>query len=193
MSSMANMAGKEIAKTSTTAPAIRWSEPSLPEKLNAQVSSGESLFDLPVPSPQDAAALRVAIDAAAPPMPEKRQVEVMLTKLSVALPKAQTSAAEAGERLDLYWAGLKDIALPDLHFAFDALIKTARFFPTVAEVRAAAAPPMNMRAYRLSRMRMLLKRHDREWRPDPEALTDEERGEVRAFLAKPFAEPPPAQ
>src|SRR3546814_2578563 len=86
----------------------------------------------------------------------------MLGKLASALPKAKIDDAEAEARLAIYWSALRDIPLPDLRQAYDRLLKTSRFFPTIEEIRAAAHPSMAMRSYKRMRMQMLITRHDRE-------------------------------
>src|SRR3546814_5429429 len=70
----------------------------------------------------------------------------MLVKLAIALPNAKIDDAEADARLEIYWSALRDIPLPDLRQAYDRLLKTSRFFPTIEEIRAAAHPSMAMRS-----------------------------------------------
>src|SRR3546814_14788344 len=106
----------------------------------------------------------------------------MLGKLAIALPKAKIDDAEADARLEIYWSALRDIPLPDLRQAYDRLLKTSRFFPTIEEIRAAAHPSMAMRSYKRMRMQMLITRHDREWQPDGEPLTDAERREMQKII-----------
>src|SRR3546814_4691303 len=92
-----------------------WSEPLLPVKLNAAVESNESLFDLPVPAPHHRAALQAALDAGEPPLPSLEQVENMLGKLAIALPKAKIDDAEADARLEIYWSDRKSTRLTSSH------------------------------------------------------------------------------
>src|SRR3546814_17889776 len=106
----------------------------------------------------------------------------MLGKLAIALPKAKIDDAEADARLEIYWSALRDIPLPDLRQAYDRLLKTSRFFPTIEEIRAAAHPSMAMRSYKRMRMQMLITRHDREWQPDGEPLPDETRREMQTII-----------
>src|SRR3546814_4290296 len=90
--------------------------------------------------------------------------------------------AEADARLEIYWSALRDIPLPDLRQAYDRLLKTSRFFPSIEEIRAAAHPSMSMRSYKRMRMQMLITRHDREWQPAGAPLTDAEPREMQQII-----------
>lgn len=98
-------------------------------------------------------------------MPDIDQVETMLAKLSLALPKAKASDIEVDERLNIYWAELKGHALPDLQRAYSVLLQTCTFFPTIAEIEAAVAPIRAKRMARANRADMLIMKHEREWSP----------------------------
>lgn len=138
-----------------------------------------------MPQPRHRAALQAFVDAhAGIPMPGPDDVDGMLTRLAIALPRSKTDMATADAKLDIYGEALDDVALPDLQAACAALIRTARFFPTVAEIRAAAAPTAQRRAWMLSRARMLIWRHDRHWRPEPPPLTEAEQRELSAILRR---------
>src|SRR3546814_14612683 len=105
----------------------QWSEPLLPVKLNAAVESNESLFDLPVPAPHHRAALQAALDAVEQPLQRLEQVENMLGKLAIALPKATLDDAEADVRLALYLTALREIPLSDMCQAYNRILKTSHF------------------------------------------------------------------
>lgn len=173
----------------TTKSVTQWREWSLPDKLNGLVSRGSSFDHMPVIGPKSAAELRRFIEHSAPPLVQRNQVDTMLAKLSIALPKSQSSEAEAIERLDLYWQALKHHALVDLHQAFGELLRTCRFFPTIAEIEAAVKPIAGRRTSRIVQARMLLLKHDREWKAP--ILDDEleDPAAVAAFLSEVRAGP----
>lgn len=148
----------------------------MPEKLNALLASD----DLPVVGPVTAATLRDFADQPDPPAATQDQVEVMIGKLAMATAQPKVSDAEARERIELYWRALRDIPLADLHAAFDHLLKTARFLPTPAEVRQAAAPSLNRRLWLKFRAKRLVALHEREWREPFEMVKPED---VQALLA----------
>lgn len=167
----------------TTKSVTQWREWSLPDKLNDLVNRRSSLSDMPVIGPKSASELRRFAEHPLPPIARKDQIEVMLAKLSVALPKAQASEAEVNERLDLYWQALKHHALVDLHQAFGDLLRTCRFFPTIAEIEAAVKPIAGRRLSRVTQARLLLLKHDREWTPP---IADDDLADpvaVKALLA----------
>ena len=168
--------------TTTTNRVTPWSEPQLNDRLNALVSTNDPGAYLPIVGPNSAAALRTYLDAATPPMPTIDHVDSMLAKLSMALPKAQVSKAEARERLEIYWRALKGISLPDLHHAFAKLIKTARFFPSAAEIMDIAAETARVRNSRRAIAQQLIWKHEREWRPPPEPLTDDQKTQLSTIL-----------
>lgn len=169
----------------------RWSEPQLPARLHAAVAGTENVFTLPVPQPRHRDVLQAFVDAhAGLPMPSVDEVEGMLTRLAIALPRAKTDGAVAEAKLDIYGEALADVALPDLQAAYAKLIREARFFPTVAEIRAAAAPTANRRAWALARAKALIGRHEREWRPEAEPLTAAEQDELSRILTRTAARHP---
>lgn len=96
----------------------------------------------------------------------------MLGRLSLALPKAHMSDAEAKARVDLYWRALSRHALVDLREAFDVILRTCRFFPTIMQIEEAIAPIRARRMARVNRATMLILKHEREWRPPLESLID---------------------
>lgn len=155
----------------------------MPEKLNALVLNGERHSDLPVVGPKSAQALRDFLDSPEPPTAEQKQIEGMLVKLAIALPKAQSSEAEAHARLDIYWQALRDIPLTDLHYAFSKLVQQAKFFPTVKEILDAAAYPAAARSYRKGRARTLLLKHEREWKAPGAMIGDAERAQAADMIA----------
>jgi hypothetical protein len=89
----------------------------------------------------------------------------MVTKMSLAYPNARLSDVEATERMQLYAELLRDIPFDILSSAFRRVVQTNRFFPTVAEIREAAAPGLAARRGTIVGLRLLLHKHDREWSP----------------------------
>ncbi|MEO7469813.1 MAG: hypothetical protein ABIV36_22620 [Sphingobium limneticum] len=146
-----------------------------------------SLSEMPVVGPVTAQHLRHFVSASVPPSPEIEQVETMLAKLSVALPKAKSSDIEADERIDIYWTVLKGYALPDLQAAYRVLLLTCEFFPTIAEIEAAVAPIRAKRMARANRADMLIMKHEQEWRPPQPLLTVDEAARLGRILAAPLA------
>lgn len=159
----------------------------MPDKLNALVEQGLSLSEMPTVGPVSAGHLQAYVDASVPPAPQLGQIETMIGKLSIALPKREMSDEEANERLDLYWQALKGHALPDLQQAFMSLLRTCKFFPTIAEIEAAVAPIRGRRTRRLVAARLLLLKHEREWQPAGEPLTLEEVKQLGHILADPMS------
>lgn len=138
--------------------------------------------DSPVIGPKSATALRIFAAEPEPPLAERDQVDVMISKLAMATAQPKVSAAEAGERLNLYWRALGDIPLEDLRHAFDHLLRSATFLPTPAEVRKAAMQHTGKRLYAKSRARFLVWKHETEWAPPTGDTVAPE--ELRALLAE---------
>lgn len=140
----------------------------MPGRLSALLASGDS----PVVGPETARQLADFAETPEPPLVSREQVDVMISKLAIATAQPKTSQAEARERLDLYWIALNDIPVGDLREAFAQLIRSSKFLPTPAEVRAIAAKAGAVRKYLKSRARHLAWKHQQEWRPACEYLTD---------------------
>lgn len=165
----------------TTKSVTRWSEPSLSDKLSALLDHPMTLAQMPVIGEKSASALRAYIAALTPPTAQMQDIENMLGKLSLALPKAQFSEAEASQRMDLYWQALRHHASPDLHAAFGSILRTCKFFPTISEIEDAIRPHRAKRISRQNRAEMLVMKHEREWLPPATDLADER--EVAAVLS----------
>lgn len=136
---------------------------------------------MPVIGEKSANALREYVDSLSPPIAQVQDIENMLGKLSIAMPKAAMSEAEAAARLELYWQSLRHHALPDLHAAFGAILRTCKFFPTISEIEDAIRPVRARRIAKQNRAEMLIMKHEREWSPPVTDLADE--AEVIALLA----------
>lgn len=172
-------------KTETSQP-IRWSEPALPEKLNMLLEENRTFTDLPVVGPVSAGHLREYIAACQPPRASEQQVNRMMTRIAVMMPSPNITKKEADERMALYCRALSVHALPDLHAAFDVIVRTCRFFPTVAEIEKIVAPIKGRRTRRESTARMVLLKHEREWTEPQEMLTEHEAKLLGHILADPM-------
>lgn len=145
------------------------------------------MLELKVPGPASRTALQAYVDGAQPPAASDEDIDTIVAGLAVALPRNKNDGAAANAKLDIYVQGLSDISLVDLQAASDHLIKTARFFPTVSEIRKAALVTMGPRNSRIARARLMILRHDREWSPPAEPITAAEAKELRGNLADPLA------
>lgn len=153
----------------------RWSPPSLNDKLTALLDGYTNLMAAPVIGPKSAAALQAMIDAPADwPMPDRSSIERMLALLATVKRRRQNSSEEAAAQIELYWTGLRDVPLPDLHHAYDVLLKGSPWFPDISEIREAAegGPVARHRRKRLIAS-ALIDRHRREWQPQTEPTSPE--------------------
>jgi hypothetical protein len=139
---------------------------------------------MPVIGPKTAGMLREFIDHTAPPMPEIGDIENMLARLALVMREGKTTPEEAGARLDLYWRGLRDVSLPALHHAFDNLLATATFFPSVKEIiDATEGSSCRKFGARRNVAKALLLKHDREWRAPVQPIEPAEVSELKAAMA----------
>lgn len=107
-------------------------------------------------------------------------VERMVGKASYAYPSAKLTEAEAKIRLDVYADALQDLPADILGMAFVEAIKTVKFFPAVAELRAIADKELNRRRFMRWKVEHLLSKHERDAQPQ---ISAEEREEVRKLMA----------
>lgn len=89
------------------------------------------------------------------------EVGRMVGKMAIAYPNAKLSDEETEARLELYIELLKDIPFDVLSNAFKRVTQTLRFFPSVSEIREAAAPELGRRRAQLMHLEMLLEKHRR--------------------------------
>lgn len=172
----------------TDAHPIRWSEPELPSKLSMLLDQRLSFNDLPVIGPKGAAHLRSYVASCQPPQALPEHVNRMMTRIANVMPSPRgMTQAEADERMATYRAALSTHALPDLHTAFDAILRQCRFFPTIAEIEVIVAPIRAKRMARVNRAQMLIMKHDREWRPPQPLLSADEAAQLGRILAAPLA------
>lgn len=165
----------------TTKSAIRWSEPSLDAKLSALLDRPMTLAQMPVIGEKSANSLRAYIAGLTPPSAQINDIENMLGKLSLAMPKAHLSDAESAQRMDLYWQALRHHALPDLHAAFGVVLRSCKFFPTISEIEDAIRPVRSRRIAKQNRAEMLVMKHEREWIAPATDLVDD--GTVAQLIA----------
>lgn len=162
-----------------------WCGLSATPRLEKLVATAETFRDVCSPDEREQlAALIPAYEAALEPA-SREGCRRAIGKLALAYPVAKVSDAEAEARLELYADALSDLPGDVLAVACAALLRESKFFPTAAEIRAKCAP-LARRQWELSKIRALIATHDRNWRPEPAPLTDDERAEVAA-IAKRFA------
>lgn len=148
------------------------------DKLSALVLGETS----PIVGPNTAAELRAFAALPEPAAIEQDQLDTMIGKLAMATAQAKLSPAEAKERLELYWLGLRDLPADDLRAAFVVLIQTAKFLPTPAEIRAAALKAGSARKFAKSRAKFLAWKHDVEWRPPVDPVPAQELCEMLSSI-----------
>lgn len=108
----------------------------------------------------------------------------MMGRLATIYRDEKLTANEAKLRLATYCDLLADIP-PDLMAeAFKRAGRRCRFFPTVAELREQVAHDLAMRQWRLGRARHLVDVHERDWRPEPEPISDQERAAVAKAMGE---------
>ncbi len=166
---------------------IHFCEPPLPAGLAVALDSSTSVLELKVCGPASRAALQAYIEGATPPLPTDEDVDTIVAGLAVALPRKQNDGAAAEAKLEIYAQALADIPMVDLQAASDLLIKTARFFPTVAEIRKAALVTMGPRHSRIARARLMILRHDREWVAPDEPMSAAEAHRAAKIMSDPLA------
>ena len=155
------------ALVQTTSP-TRWQEPPLAPSLKQTLQ--EAMDDprpayLPVLGPDSIKALRRAADVyeagLAGASPEL--ITQMFGTLATGFPKQQLSDREADAKLALYIRSLNDIPPDALEHAVAHVLKSQTWFPTVAEIRQAAAPMFEPRRQAGRAIRALILKHDREY------------------------------
>lgn len=143
-----------------------------------------SFANLPVVGPDDAAAIPAIIadiERTLAPSSEE-QIDRMVTKIALLFPAVKLSEKEAGARMELYVDLLSDIPFDILSGAFRVVAQRSRFFPTVAEIREAAAKPLAERKGQVIALRQLRMKHDREWRDPVAVMNSQDRAECSEIL-----------
>lgn len=121
------------------------------------------MLELKVPGPLSRAMLQAYVDGARPPVADEEDIDTIVARLAVALPRKRDEPGVDGVKLDIYTSALSDLPMVDLRAASDWLINSARFFPSVAEIRATVAKIAGPRNARIARAQMMILRHDRDW------------------------------
>jgi hypothetical protein len=112
---------------------------------------------------------------------DRRAVEETIAVMSLAYPAMRVTEAEANARLDLYVRELSDLPTDILEEACRAALRELTFFPSIAEIRKRASG-LAQRAFRLSRIKHLIARHDAEWREPEAELSPEDKAKVADWL-----------
>lgn len=123
------------------------------------------MLELKVPGPVSRAMLQAYVDGARPPLADEEEIDTIVTRLAIALPRKRDQPGVDGAKLDIYANALSDLPLVDLRAASDWLINNAGFFPSVAEIRKAVAKVAGPRTARIARAELMILRHDRDWSP----------------------------
>lgn len=109
-----------------------------------------------------------------PALISQPQLEAMLGRLSIALPKAAMSDVEASERASIYWQALRTQPIDDMRSAFSHLLMTCKFFPTIAEIMDAASIARGQRLARKHRAMQLIHEHRKQQEAQNEPDADEQ-------------------
>lgn len=169
--------GTDLQAVGTTAVTVarksRWCEPLLSVALDAKMREAMSSPDayLNVVSADIAGQIPEALaayDGGLAPSSDD-EIERMMLKLAVLYPGSKVSDEEAAGRLEVYVELLRDLPFDVLSAAFRAAAQTTKFFPSVAEIRAAAEPAMRERRMRVIALRRILAKHHRDYRADEPA------------------------
>jgi len=162
---------------------IRSFEPQLPAGLNAVLESGESILEVKVPGPTSTALLREFVAHHSDQvMPSDEAIDTIVSGLALVLPRQKEDTSIAAVKLDTYCEALSDIPLADLQAARDHLVKTARWFPTISEIRQAAQRTLGKRQAKIARARLMIRRHEEEWREPEPVMTPTEFAALKAQL-----------
>lgn len=154
---------------------IRLCAPSLPtEKLERLVNGSDN----PVVGPKTALALGEFANLPEPPFATEGDIGEMVAMLSMGKPKRPMTDEEAKANLIQYKQILTGARKADLDAAYEELLRTKTFMPTVAEVYECVKGFEARRRFRKSRARHLVALHEREWAPPIEKMTAEDLAEV---------------
>lgn len=114
----------------------------------------------------------------------RSKIAALVGRLANAYRAEKLTAREAAGRLATYQDLLCDIPPDLLALAFRRAGQRCTFFPTVAEIRQQVGLEMATRHWRLFRAQYLIQHHERNWRPAQPAISEAERAEVAAGLAR---------
>lgn len=112
-------------------------------------------------------------------------IALAIAEMSLAYPAQKVSADEMEKRLDLYAAGLSDLAPDVLARACAKAMQVCRFFPSIAEIREHAGE-MSVRHFRLFRIKHLIAEHDRRWKAEQPAapMSEADRAEYERIMKR---------
>lgn len=131
------------------------------------------------------AALVPGYEAATKPA-ARHEIDREIGTLALGYPAAKVSDAEADARLTLYAQALADVPADVLASACFRAVQEHTFYPSIAEIRAKCGE-MNVRLFRLARIKHLIAKHDSEYRaPEPLPELSEADREEMVRLRKKF-------
>lgn len=107
-------------------------------------------------------------------------MNAMMAKLAIGYPGQRVSDREADARLELYTEQLSDIPPDVLGMAFREAVRTIKFFPSIAEIRAIASKLPNPRLEREWFLQELLRRHAEPEEVREPNVSPEERLAIKA-------------
>jgi hypothetical protein len=140
-------------------------------------------LEVKVPGPTSTALLREFVAHHSNQlMPSDEEIDTIVSGLALVLPRQKEDTSSAAVKLDTYCEALSDIPLADLRAARDHLVKTARWFPTIAEIRETAYRTMGKRTAKIARARLLIRRHEVEWTEPGEMATAKDFARLKSAL-----------
>lgn len=129
------------------------------------------MLELKVPGPKGVAELRAFVAFHANPvMPSDDEIENVVAALAAVLPRRKEDGATAAAKTETYCRALADVPIADLTAGRDWLMLNTQWFPTIYEIRKAAGRFGGPRAAKVARARILILRHEEEWREPVKAL-----------------------
>lgn len=135
--------------------------------------------DNPVVGPKTALALGEFASLPEPPFATEGDIGEMIAMLSMGKPKRPMTDEEAKANLIQYKQIMTGARKADLDAAYEELLRTKTFMPTVAEVYDCVKGFEARRRFRKSRARHLVALHEREWAPPIKPVTPEDLAEMR--------------
>lgn len=159
-------------------PSTQWSEPQLDapklrEALRTAIGSTNQNYLEVLDRDEIAEIRRVAAEyeRGLVGTPDHLIAEVMAL-LATAFPSQRRSDTETEAKLELYLRGLRDVPYDALKLGCESLLKSQNWFPTIAEMRQAAAPHFEPRRQALFACRALILRHERDYQEPEVEKTD---------------------
>lgn len=181
--------GTEITTTSNQNSLTAWRKPSLSDDLDALVNSRSSYNDLPVISPEQAAALAEFVEYPEPPIVEEPWLEAQIGTFMIK-PQRGRSNMEWKLLLEVYVNNLRTYSRVDLGYAFGRLMRESKWFPDISEIIALADYAVAKRKARRLRAEMALMKHKHQYEPpipDDQLVTPEDIERIKAEVEAEFA------